>query len=96
MRGYADTSGKKTKTEPQKAQQFTAMDNMKTIMIQIKPFGPAKADWVFPVRSHSRALFQFLTSGTIGVSWDRWQEDMEPVLKALGWWWTIAPTETNK
>lgn len=63
---------------------------MKTIQVRIGYYAGTQSDWVYPVGEHSTALFKFVTSGTVGVPADAWSTEVEPVLKALGWWWSLS------
>ena len=62
---------------------------MNTIRITIAFNHVTNCDWVYPDGEHAQALFKFVTGGTIGVPCHVWGSEIEPVLKALGWWWTL-------
>jgi hypothetical protein len=62
---------------------------MKTIQLRIEIYAETQTEWVYPVGEHSQALFRFVTAGTIGVPFKCWTQEIEPVLKALGWWWSL-------
>jgi hypothetical protein len=62
---------------------------MKTIQVIIRQDAVGQ-EWVRPVGGHSTALFKFVTLGHIEVHRGVWEQDIEPVLKALGWWWGLA------
>jgi hypothetical protein len=62
---------------------------MKTIKVKHAYNYATESEWVYPDGEHATALFKFVTGGTIGVPCHVWCSEIEPVLKALGWWWTL-------
>ena len=66
---------------------------MITITIRIEDYGGVP--WVYPAKESAVPLFKFVTGGLIGVPGSVWSDEIEPVIKALEWSWSVSPAMAN-